>query len=80
MSLIVLDIELTEKNVTEELGLFSDGCVQGFSFCPPKTLKPTKQTTWNRSHLHGNAWSIGKLEYEKMFAVFYKSNDCKSVC
>ncbi len=32
MSLIVLDIELTEKNVIRELGLFIDGSVQGFSF------------------------------------------------
>ena len=71
MSLIVLDIELTVKNVIKELGLFIDGSVQGFSFCPPKTSKPIKQTTWNTNHLHENAWSSGKLEYEKLFAVFY---------
>ena len=71
MSLIVLDIELTEKNVNKELGLFIDGSVQGFSFCPPRTFKPNKQTTRNTNHLHGIAWSSGKLEYEKLFAVFY---------
>ena len=71
MSLIVLDIELTEKNVIKELGLFIDGSVQGFSFCPPKTFKHNKQTTWNTNHLHGSAWSSGKLGYEKLFAVFY---------
>ena len=71
MSLIVLNIELTEKNVIKELGLFIDGSVQGFSFCPPKTFKPNKQTTWNTNHLHGIAWSSEKLEYEKLFAVFY---------
>ena len=71
MSLIVLDIELTDKNVIKELGLFIDGSVQGFSFCPPKTFKPKKQTTWNTNHLHGIAWSSGKLEYEKLFASFY---------
>ena len=38
MSCIVLDIELTEKNIIKELGLFIDGSVQGFSFCPPKTF------------------------------------------
>ena len=32
MSLIVLDIELTDKNVIKELGLFIDGSVQRFSF------------------------------------------------
>ena len=71
MSCIVLDIELTEKNISEELGLFIDGSVQGFSFCPPETFKSNKQTTWNTRHLHGIAWSSGKLDYEKLFAVFY---------
>ena len=71
MPLIVLDIELTEKNIIKELGLFIDGSIQGFSFCPPKTVKPNKQTTWNKSHLHGIAWSCGNLDYEKVFAVFY---------
>ena len=71
MFLIVLDIELTEQNVIKELGLFIDGSVQGFSFCPPETFKPNKQRTWNTNHLHGFAWSSGKLEYEKLFAVFY---------
>ena len=72
MSLIVLDIKLTEKNTIKELGLFIDSSLQGFSFCPSKTFKPYKQTTWNTRHLHGIAWSSGKLDYEKLFAVFYE--------
>ena len=71
MSLIVLDKELTGKNIIKELGLFIDGSLQGFSFCPPKTFKPNKETSWNTKHLHGIAWSSGKLDYEKLFAVFY---------
>ena len=71
MSLIVLHIELTEKNLIKELGLFIDGSVEGFSFCPPKTFKPIKQTQWNTNYLHGIAWSSGKLEYEKLIAVLY---------
>ena len=71
MSCIVLDIELTEKNIIKELGLYIDASVQGFSFCPPKSFKPNQQTTWNTSHRHGTAWSSGKLEYEKLFGVFY---------
>ena len=71
MYLIVLDIELTEKNIIKELGLFIDGSLQGFPFCPPKTFKPNKQRTWNTNHLHGIAWRNVKLEYEKLFAVFY---------
>ena len=71
MSLIVLDIELPEKNIIKELGLLFDDSLQGFSFCPPKTFNPNKQTTWNTGHLHGIAWSSGKLDYDKLFAVIY---------
>ena len=71
MSLIVLDIELTEKNLLKELELYIDCSVQGFSICPRKTFIPNKQTTWNTSHLHRIAWSSGKLDYDKLFAVFY---------
>ena len=70
MSLIVLETELTEKNIFKEPGLFIDGSLQRFSFCPPKTFRATKHTTWNTSHLHGIAWSSGKLGYDKLFAVF----------
>ena len=70
MSLIVLGIELTEENIFKDLGILFDGSLQGFSFCPPKTFKHSKQTTWNTSHLHEITWSSGKLEYEKLFAVF----------
>ena len=74
MSLIVLDIELTEKNINKELGLYIDCSLQGFSFCPPKSFKPKQQTTWNTSHLHRNAWSSGKQDFDKLCAVFYKIN------
>ena len=72
MSLIVLDIKLTEKNIMRELGFYIDVSLQRFSFCPPKTCKPNEKTTWNTSHLHGIEWSSGKLDFEKLFAVFYK--------
>ena len=62
MSLIVLVIELTQKNIVKELELFIDGSLQGLSFCSPKTCKPKKQTTWNTSHLHGLLRSSGKLD------------------
>ena len=71
MSLNVLDIQLTEKIVIKELGLYIDGSLQGFSFCPPETCKPNRQTTWNTSHLHGIAWSSGKLDFDELFAVSY---------
>ena len=71
MSCIVLDIELTDNNLNKELELLFDGSVQGLSFCPPKAFKPNKQTSWNTKHLHEIAWSIEKLDYDKLFAVFY---------
>ena len=76
MSLIVIDVELIEKDIIKELGLFIDGSLQGFSFCPPKTFKLKKQTSWNTKHLYGIAWSSGKLDYDKLFAVF---NDIKAM-
>ena len=71
MSFIVLDIEVTEKDIIRELRLIIDGSPQELSFSPPKTFKPNKQTSWNTKHLHGIAWSSGKLDYEKLFAVFH---------
>ena len=71
MSCIVLDVELTDENVIKELGLSIVGSVQGFSFCPPKVFEPNKQTSWNTKHLYGIAWSSGKLDYDKLFVVFY---------
>ena len=71
MSCIVLDIVLTDRHIIKELGLFIDVSEQGFSFCPTKAFTPNKQTTCNTSHLHGIAWSSGKQDFGKLFAVFY---------
>ena len=75
MSLFIIDIELTEKNIIKELGLFIEGSFQGFSVRPPKDYKPNRQTTSNTSHQHGTVvtpWSSRKLDYDKLFAVFYE--------
>ena len=71
MSLIVLDIELTEKNIFKELGLYIYGSLQGYSFRPTMIFKPFKQRTWNTSHLHGFSSTGRKMGYEKLSAVFY---------
>ena len=70
-SLILLDIAITEKDKITELGFFFYGFLQEFSLCPLNTYKSNERTTWNTSHLHGNAWSSGKLVYDKLFAVSY---------
>ena len=71
MSLIVLDIELTEKNIIKKLGLHNDGSLQEFSFCPPTTCKANKQTKCITRHPHEIACSCGKIDYDKLFAIFY---------
>ena len=43
MSCIVLDIQLTDKNVFKKLGVLIDGNVQGYSFCPKKLNLQGKQ-------------------------------------
>ena len=71
MSCNVLDIELTDKDIFKELGLYTDGSEQGFSFGAPKAFKFNRQTICNTSHLHGIEWSSGKLDYDNSFAIFY---------
>ena len=63
MSLIVLDIELAERNVVEELGVYIDGQVFGYSFEPPKNYQPTHQTLWSTQNLHKIDWKSGSLNY-----------------
>ena len=40
MSCVLLDIEPADKNVVEELEVFIDGRVQGYSFRPPQNTNP----------------------------------------
>ena len=72
MYLIVLELELNEKNKIKELGLYIDVFVQGFSFSPPRLLNLI-----NRQHgihviymeMRGvvESWIMN----DKLFAVFY---------
>ena len=74
MSLIVVDIELTQKKHKKELGPFLDGNVERFSLFPPKIFKLIKQTTWCTNHLHEIAWSSRFFEYDKLFDIFHDIN------
>ena len=42
-----------------------------FHFVRQRLLNQKKQTTWNTNHLGGIEWSSGKLDSDKLFAVFY---------
>ena len=44
MSCIVLGIELADKIIIKELGVCTDGKVQGYSYRPSKKCNPTKET------------------------------------
>ena len=66
MSLIVLEIELAEKNVVKELGVYIDGQVFGYSFKPPKNYQPTHQTLWCTQNLHKIDWKSGSLDYSRI--------------
>ena len=62
MSLIVLDVELADKNDVKELGVFIDGQVFGYSFKPPASFQPTFQTHWCTNKLHKIDWRSGALD------------------
>ena len=66
MSSIVLDIQLVDENVFEELGVFIDGKVQGYSFRPPEKYKPTKQAFWCTKNLHGIVRNSECLYYSEL--------------
>ena len=47
---------------------------KNFHFVCQRLLNPISRqhgTQGNTSHLHGIAWCSGKLDYDKLFAVFY---------
>ena len=66
MSCIVLDIELADKNVMKDLGVFIDGKVQGYLMHPPEKYKTTKQSFWCTRYLHGIVWNSARLVYSEL--------------
>ena len=68
---IVLDIELADKSVSKELGVFKDGIVQGYWFRPPKMYQPTKQGVWCRRKLQRVVWNSGCLDYSELPNIFH---------
>ena len=80
MSLILVNIKLTGKNMIKELGLFIDGSLQGFSLYPPKTFKPDKQTTWNTINtIYMELPGVVETWILRNF-LRHKSDECRSVC
>ena len=57
MSLVVLDIECNKNITVKELGVYQDGQTVGYSFLPPKKIKPTSQSSWSTKHFLGINWS-----------------------
>ena len=70
LSGFVLDIELAEWHIIKALGVLNDGNVQGYSFCPPKKYKLTKQVFCWTIILDEIMWSSGSLDYSEHQNVF----------
>ena len=45
ISLVALDTECIENNIMKKLGVYKDGQTVGYSFLPPKKIKPTSKST-----------------------------------
>ena len=73
-----LDIELADIIVIKELGVLIVVKVQGYSFCPPKMYKPTKQAFWCTRHLARLVWNSKCLEYSEHPDIFPR--DVKGEC
>ena len=58
-----MDIECIENKIVKKLGVYKDGQTVGYSFLPPKKLKPTSQSSWLTKNLHGISWSSGYKKY-----------------
>ena len=69
MPLIVLDVELADKNVVKEMGVFIDGQVFGYSFKPPTSFQPTFQTHWCTNKLHKINWRSSALDYNDVSKI-----------
>ena len=69
MSCIVLDFELPEKNIIQEVGVFINGKVQGYSFRPPKMYKPTREAFWSTRNLQELVWNSGRLDYSELSSI-----------
>ena len=67
---VVVDFELADIKVFEELGVFLDQNVQGYSNRRPKNTKPTKQAIWCKRNLHGIVWNSGGLDYRQLSKFF----------
>ena len=72
MSCSVLDIQLANKNVEKDSGVFIDGVFQANFLRPPKKYKPTKQALWCIRILKRKVWSSRNLEYNELKIVLPK--------
>ena len=75
MSCIVLDFESADKTGIKELGVFSDGKVQGYSFRFLKMYKPTKQAFWCTRNVHRIVWNSGRLDNSELSNVLLRAEN-----
>ena len=63
---ILLVIELPDKNVNREKGVFIDGKFQGYSFRPPKKNKPTIKAFWCTRNLDRIVCRSWRIDYSDL--------------
>ena len=73
MSGIILDIELADKNLFRELRVSIDGKVQGYSICPSKKYKPTKEAFWCTRNLHEIVRNKRGLDYSELSNIHHRA-------
>ena len=73
MFCVALDIELADRNVFRELGVFNSDKVQGYSFRPPKKYKPTKRAFWCTRNLLGIVWNSGRLDFSELSNILSRA-------
>ena len=66
MSCIVLDIDLTFKNVIKDLGFLLTAMFRASPFVLQKKYKHTKQAFWCTRILHGLVWKSRSLDYNEL--------------
>ena len=63
---VFLDIDCTKNIIMKELGVSKDGQTVGYSFLPPKKIKPTSQSSWFTKDLQGISWIFGYEKYTEI--------------
>ena len=69
---LCVDIVLTNRHLIKWLGVFVDENVQGYSFCPPKISKSTKQIYGVPRKRQRKVWKSKRFDQSDLSSVLHK--------